>query len=161
MKFETEYIVTEQMQAESMKQYFLEVIMRSRPWKQLGLLILSAALVSWGLPKQMTWVLTFYGVFAACLVAIWIKSYALHQRVARDGLRLLDHPKIVVSLDDVQIEYVSATGTRRFQWDKIDKLHETRDFMVLMSGRLPLLTLPKLSFSEEVRGFMKGKIQQH
>ena len=74
-----------------------------------------------------------------------------------DGFEHGEQPRVEILLDEALIEYVSSTGTRRHQWEKIGEIQETEDFVILVNGKLPLLSLPKACFSSEALTFMKEK----
>ena len=59
------------------------------------------------------------------------------------------HPRIV---------YRSSTGTREHAWTKIERLVETKDFVILMAGTLPLLSLPKAAFADDALAFLRERI---
>ncbi len=108
-------------------------------------------------PPYKPWVVGFLAGLFFLLIVTWGKAYFQVIAQARAGLRLMENPKVEITLDDSLIEYASSTGTRRHPWEKIEKVEETKDFVILMNGTLPLLSLPKACFSSEVLTFMKEK----
>lgn len=157
MNFSTTYDVTSKLQDDSVKQYFWHVMLRPRI---VGVFLVFAMLIAAifvELPYK-PWIVGFFSAMFLFLIITWVKVYfqILHQ--ARAGLRLMEHPKVDISLDDSLIEYASSTGTRRHHWDKIERIEETKDFVILMNGKLTLLSLPKAHFTSEALAFMKERV---
>ncbi|MES2660681.1 MAG: YcxB family protein [Verrucomicrobiota bacterium] len=156
MKFTATYDVTARIQEDSVKQYYWHVLLRPRIG---GMLVVFAALlvmIALDSPYK-PWFVGFFTATFLFLIITWVKVYFQIIAQARAGLKLMENPKVEISLDESLIEYESSTGTRRHQWEKIERIEETKDFVVLMNGKLPLLILPKAFFSDEALTFLKER----
>lgn len=156
MKYTATYEVTAKLQDDSVKQFYWHVLLRPRIG---GIFAIFAVLVGviFLEPPCKPWIVGFVGAMFLFLITTWAKAYFHIISQARAGLRLMEHPKVEVILDDSHIEYISSTGSRRHHWNKIEKIVETTDFIVLMNGKLPLLSLPKCCFTSEVLNYIKEK----
>jgi hypothetical protein len=56
------------------------------------------------------WLSIGIGVAIFFLAIMWVKTYFLMQAQGRDGLKLLSHPTITITLSDDLLEYSSSTG---------------------------------------------------
>lgn len=151
------YIVTAELQEKSVKQYFWRAMIGPRLGGLLILLGLLMFAVTYDYPCK-PWVVGFLSSVSLLLIAAWTKMYLNILGQAKTGLRLMEHPNVEISLDGTMIEYSSSTGTRRHRWDKIDRVGETRDFLILISGKTPLLSLPKSCFSYEAERFLRERV---
>lgn len=151
------YTVTAELQEKSVKQYFWRTLIGSRLGGFLIVLALLMFAFTYDYPYK-PWVVGFLTSISLLLLAAWTKTYLNILGQAKTGLRLMEHPNVEISLDDTLIEYSSSTGTRRHRWDKIDSVGETRDFLILISGKTPLLSLPKSCFSDEAVCFLRERV---
>jgi hypothetical protein len=156
MKFTANYEVTASLQDASVRQFFFSVLLRPRIGAFLAIFAVTLGVIILD-PPFKTWVVGFCTALSLLLVVMWVKTYLQVVGQARAGLRLMEHPRVEITMDDSLIEYVSSTGTRRHQWSKIERVEETKDFVILMNGKVPLLSLPKASFSAEALTFLKGR----
>ncbi|MGF1679550.1 MAG: YcxB family protein [Candidatus Methylacidiphilales bacterium] len=156
MKYTATYEVTAKLQDDSMKQFYWHVLLRPRIGGIFAILAVLVGVIFFE-PPYKPWVVGFMGALFLLLIVMWAKAYFQILSQARDGLRLMEHPNVEVTLDDSQIEYVSSTGSRRHHWNKIEKIVETTDFIILMNGELPLLSLPKACFTNEALNYIKEK----
>lgn len=140
-----------------MKEFYWHVLLRPRI---IGILATLAALVGMIAldPPFKPWVVGFFTSMFLFLIITWVKAYFQVIAQARAGLKLMNHPKVEISIDESLIEYVSSTGTCRHQWSKIGHFIEAKNFVILMSGSLPLLSLPKACLSIECLSFLRGKL---
>lgn len=160
MKFHTSFEVTPKLQEDSVKQYYWHLLLNPR--RTVGMVVLLALLLGtiatpYDSP-QKTWAVGFLSAVCIFMVILWAKAYYQFLAQARAGLKLMENPKVEISMYDSLIECASSTGTRRHQWDKIERIEETKDFVILMNGKLPLLSLPKACFSSEALAFMKNRV---
>ena len=154
MEFLCRYEVTSAMQDTSVRQYFF-TIMLGRRW--LGLMAgLALALIAWQLGAP-PWAAAALCAAVLVLVILWIKTYHHVIQQARSGLRLMEHPLVEVSLTDEALEYRSSTGTRRHGWDKIERMRETKDFLIFQHGKIPLLSLPKSALPAEALEWLRQR----
>jgi glycerol uptake facilitator-like aquaporin len=156
-KHTARYIVTAELQEKSVKQYFWRAMIGPRLGGFLILLGLLMFALTYDYPYK-PWVVGFLSSVSLLLIAAWTKTYLNILVQAKTGLRLMEHPNVEIRLDDTMIEYSSSTGIRRHCWDKIDRVGETRDFLILISGKLPLLSLPKSCFSDEAVRFLRERV---
>lgn len=156
MKFSATYEITPKLQDDSAKQYFWSILLRPRMGAILAFLALLPGMIFLEFPYK-PWIVGFFSAAVLFLVIVWVRAYFQIIAMARAGLNLMEHPRVEILLDEALIEYVSSTGTRRHQWEKIGEIQETEDFVILVNGKLPLLSLPKACFSSEALTFMKEK----
>jgi hypothetical protein len=158
--FHFNYEVTPKLLDDFVKQYYWHELLRPR--RIFGmLLVLAFVLGTIATPYDSppkSWAVGFLSAVTILLVAAWVRAYFQFLAQERAGLKLMEHPNVKISMDDARIEYASSTGTRRHQWEKIDRILQTKDFVILMSGKLPLLSLPKLCFSIEALAFMEDRV---
>lgn len=159
MKFSATYTVTPRLQDDSVKQFFWHVLLRPQIGGLLSMVAVLLAFIGFDLPYR-PWVIGFGSGVLLFACATWCRTYLQIIAQARSGLRLMENPQVVVTLDDSCIEYASSTGTRRHAWDKIERLIATKDFVILMHGKLPLLSLPKACLSSEALAFMQQKMSR-
>jgi hypothetical protein len=159
MTFTTTYEVTRKLQDDSIKQFYWQIMLRPQIGAILAVFAVWIGVIALELPYE-PWVVGFFSAMCLFLVVTWVKAYFQMIAQARAGLKLMEYPKVDISIDDSRIEYVSSTGTRRHQWEKIERIEETKDFVILMNGKLPLLSLPKACFCTEALTFMKEKCRK-
>ncbi len=154
MKITVAYVVTPRLQDDSAKQFFWRVLLRPRIG---GFMAVFAALLGMIVfdPPLKPWVVGFFSAALLFLIVTWVKAYFQIIAQGRAGLKLMENRQVEISLDDLLIEHVSSTGTRRYQWEKIERIEETKDFVILMNGKLPLLNLPKACVPTEALAFVK------
>jgi hypothetical protein len=157
MKYTATYEVTAKLQDDSVRQFYWNVLLRPKIGGIFVTLALLLGLIALDFPYK-SWVVGFNGALFLFLVIMWAKTYFQILSQARAGLRLMEHPHVEILLDESQVEYVSSTGTRRHPWNKIERIVETSDFMILMYGKIPLLSLPKACFTTEALDFIQERI---
>ena len=160
MKFHCSYEVTLKLKEDSMKQYYWRALLSSR--RIFGMLLVSALLFGTiATPydsQQKTWATGFLAAVTVLLIADWVRAYFQLLAQARAGLKMMENPKVEISMDDALIEYMSSTATHRHNWEKIDRVEQTKDFLLLINGNLPVLILPKSCFSIEALAFMEDRV---
>ena len=119
MKFTATYDVTPKLQDDSVKQFYWRVLLRPRIGGILAVLAVLLGMIVLD-PPYKPWVVGFFSAMFFFLIITWVKAYFQIIAQARAGLRLMENPKVEILLDDSVIEYVSSTGTRRHQWEKIE-----------------------------------------
>lgn len=154
MNFTASYQITPALQDASVRFYFFRVMLLPRLWRLVLIAVLLVFIVVL-VPEYLRWTSAFAAASVLLLAAMWIKAYFGVKRQGRNSYELLEHPNVEVSLDEEGIHYTSATGTRNHLWNKIRRIVESEDFMVLMNGNLPLLNLPKPEFSAEALEFIR------
>jgi hypothetical protein len=109
-------------------------------------------------PPYRPWVVGFFASMLLFVIITWVKAYFQIIAQARAGLKLMENPKVEILIDETIVEYVSSTGTRYHQWNRVEYFIEGKNFVILMSGSLPLLSLPKAYLSPECLAFLRGKL---
>ncbi len=150
------YDVDEPMNRTSISQYLWTVHLKPKIPVFVILPVLLIALLCFDFTYR-NWLAAVLGTAIGFLIIAWVKTYVHMQAQGRDGLKLLSHPTITITLTDDTIEYASSTGTRRHDWSKIDRFCETKDFLVFQSGKVPLLILPKAPLTADARAFIQNK----
>jgi hypothetical protein len=155
MNFTTRYLVTRNIQEALARQVYAYEL-RSRVPK-LALALLGSICPLFLLTGDARiWYGRFLLVSAATLMTIWIKAYQMAKAQAVASLSLLEHPKVTITLNDSSIEYESSTGTRRYRWDKISRVQETKDFIVVTAHDVALLGLPKSCLTPEALAYIRS-----
>ncbi|MDR2982261.1 MAG: YcxB family protein [Puniceicoccales bacterium] len=157
MEFSAKYEVTDALQDNSVRQYFWHVLLRPR---LIGFLLLFVALViilSVDFPYK-AWLTGFIAMGFLNPILMWVKSYFYMMAQGRAKLCVLDHARVEVLINHDCIECITASGSCRYAWDKINRIKKTPDFLILMHGNLPLLSLPTTAFPPEVQSFIQGKV---
>jgi len=150
------YEVSPAMQDASIRQYFFSVLFGWRRVIPLTLLtLLAIALIASGAASVPA---AIVGSVVVVLLILWVKAYFQSLSQGRAGLRLMEHHRIEVRLNEEAVEYRSSTGTRVHRWEKIDRLIETKDFLILMHGKFPILSLPKEFLSPTAAGLIRSKL---
>ncbi len=113
MKFHTSYDVSPKLQEDSVRQYYWHALLRPR----IGLMVVSLALMLCGvaLLPQKGWVVGFVSAVIFFMIIASVGAYYRFLSQARAGLKLMENPKVEISMDDSLIEYASSSGTRRHQ----------------------------------------------
>jgi hypothetical protein len=159
MTFSGRYEVTPQLQDEMMRQYIVHLVLWPRLVRIAVSLAVLGAVAMLDLPYR-SWILGFISAVALLIVITWVRLFFQARAQGRAGLKLMEHPRVEVILDERQIVYSSSTGTRQHAWAKLDQLKETKDFVVLMAGKLPLLILPKSGFNAEALAFLHSSMRK-
>jgi hypothetical protein len=158
MTFTGRYEVTRELQDDMTRQYYFRVLLRPRVDIIVACLVVTGCLVYLGgLVRDLpffAWIYGFICALAFVAVLAWVRAFFALRAQGRAGFKLMEHPRVEVTFDEHQVIYASSTGTRQYSWTKIDRVTETRDFIVLMAGKIPLLILPKSCFSAEALAFL-------
>lgn len=161
MPFTAQYDVTQKLQDDMMSQFFFYVMLRPklkpRPLTIIALLVAVGAMPFLD-QKHRLWFIGALVTFYFVVTVAWVKTYFQMRAQGRAGLKVMEHPRVEITLDDEAVHYSSSTGTRRHAWLKIERIEETRDFIVLMTGKLPLMMLPKSPFNSEALTFMRRRV---
>lgn len=144
------------------REFFFGVLLRPRLLRIvacLGLLGVLAVLTSLsGLDvTYRLWTVGFLSAVMVMILLTWIITFFRARAQGRAGFRLIEHPRVEVTLDEQQVLYSSSTGTRQHSWEKIQRIVETKNFVALMAGDVPLLMLPKSCFGTEALSFLRER----
>lgn len=162
MTFTGRYEVTQKLQDDMSREFFFGVLLRPRLFRivaclaLLGVLAALTSLSGLDVPYRL-WIVGFLSAVALMIVLTWIITFFRARAQGRAGLRLIEHPRIEITLDEQQVLYSSSTGTRRHSWEKIQRIVETKNFIALMAGEIPLLMLPKSCFSAEALSLLRER----
>lgn len=142
MDFEIEYELSERMQQSALRQLFFAEYL-GRKWIVIVLLWLGALLSV--LPGAVIgFILT--GVLAALAFALswaWAKNYNALQRQGREYLQALGGAELRIQFQATKIVIVGARSQQEIERAQIDRLVETKDFLIPFIGSQPLVCLPR------------------
>ncbi len=133
MIFSARYDVTEQLQDAMASQFFFAVLRPRLPVITVCFAVL-AGLGALDLPYR-GWIAGYLSAVALLIVVRWTQAFFAGRAQGRAGLKLMEHPRVELTL----------------AWSKIERLMETKDFVVLMVGTPPLLSLPKAALPSLLR----------
>ena len=154
MEFETQYPVTDALQRTAAKQLFFSVMLKK---KWIGILAFwIAAGLSLFTVSELGWALA--GILLAVsfvLTVMWVKTYFMFQKQANDYLKTIDDPLTTLRINKEEFDISNCNGNKRITWNKIDRISETKDFLVPFIGKVPLICLPKDRLSREVSDFLR------
>jgi hypothetical protein len=154
MKFETTYDVDVATKDASIRQMLYAIRLKPKLW---GLVVLSiCTLLSFLAPDllgpSIRWEPLVLMVFVTML---WIKSYYSLISTGRKTMELSSSPSVCLRLSSEEIEFISSNGTRKHSWTKIDRVLETKDFLLVMSGKLCLFCIPKRHLPADIQEYIK------
>jgi hypothetical protein len=156
MNYTTHYEITPKMQHELIQFYFFRVVFVPRIWR-IAVTVAMLVFIAIFLPSDPPWNFAFVALIVLFVAASWVRTYAAVQRLTWSAYEMLDDYRMEVCLDEEGIRYAMKDGTRNFLWNKIRRIVESKDFIALMYGGLPLLYLPKSEFSDEALRFIREK----
>lgn len=149
MQFETRYKVTESLQSKAVAQLFFSVYLK-RKWIGVVLLCL-AALLSVLAGAAIGFALTgFLAALGFVLTWMWVRSYQKLQQQGRAYIEALNGSELSVTLADSGVLIASAAGSQRVAWQQLGGIAESKDFIILLIDRNPLICLPKNILNAEV-----------
>lgn len=149
MNHQTQYSVTPELQALAAKQLFLAVYLKKK-WIGIALFF-AISIFTLTYHAELGWVpFAIFGSVTFILITMWIKSYFKVQKNAQTYLRTISDPTTDLSIDDNEMQISNANGMRKITWDSVDKFVSTQDFLILITGDLPLICLPKAALTPEV-----------
>ncbi len=156
MHFETEYTLTPELQHATIKQMFFVVLLKKRWWGIAGLWLLAGAsflvvgVITWAMPALLC-------AIAFMQTALWLKAYFHAQKQARGMLAGLEDPRVILKFDDAAVVFSGSNGSKRFKWKEFDLGLESEDFIFLLVGKAPVLSLPKAHLDEPVRQWLRQR----
>ncbi len=158
MKYEVEYPVDEKMQDASMRQSILAIYLAPK-LPVFGLLCvfgLCVVLVGADMHPIIRWLLPF-----ACLIILltWLRAYQELRAMGRKRLSMSARPLTYLSFDESEISARSANETKRYEWTKLERMVETRDFLFLLSGKMSLFCIPKSVIAREAAHYIREKMK--
>jgi hypothetical protein len=157
MPFETTYVVDEQMQMRSVRQMF-GVTLGARLLILMALSVLACVLAML-LPR--TFVSGLYiglviGMVLATLI-VAVQVLRTYRRMGRDFLSLDDDHTIKIVMDEEAIDIRQVAASRRIPWNRVTKVLNTRDFVMLLHGTVLLAMLSKPHLGEEGQAFLRQR----
>lgn len=149
MQFETRYEVTESLQSKAVAQLFFSVYLK-RKWIGVVLLYV-AALLSVLAGAAIGFALTgFLAALGFVLTWMWVRSYQKMQQQGRAYIEALNGSELAVTLADSGVLIANAAGSQRVAWQELGGIAESKDFIILLIDRNPLICLPKSALNTEV-----------
>ena len=154
MEFETHYPATEELQQKAAKQLFFSVLLKKKWigilafWIASGLSLFAVAELGWALTGILLGV-------SFILTSMWVKTYFMFQKQAKDYLKTIEDPLTTLKINREEMDVSNSNGSKRITWDKVDRVAETKDFLVPLIGKTPLICLPKDKLSHEVSAFLR------
>jgi hypothetical protein len=88
------------------------------------------------------------------------RAYYISRRLAKDALRLIDDPKVMLTITDESITISSENSSRTIEWNKMTKLREIDGFLLFFTGRLLTISIPGEPLSNEQIEFIRSKVNQ-
>jgi hypothetical protein len=158
MNFSTEYKVDAAMQDASLRQslYVIHIKAKLPAFALLFIFGIVVVIVGPDLNPFIRWLIP--GVFVL-LILMWLRAYRELIKIGRARLAMSSDPKSILSFDSSAIELKNANETKRYEWSKLERFVETKDFLLLMVGRLSLFCIPKEFLSTEAESYIKEKMK--
>ncbi len=159
MNYKVNYIITEKLQIDSIKQYFYKCLLGPKIYIIISFAITSIlffllpATRADYLPKIL--LIVFF-----ILVIMWVKTYFILIKQAKVQFKIFESKEIQLEINDDEIIYKNSSVIKNLKWDKIDQFIECKDFIILQKEKLPLINLPKAYLKEDVINFIKDKAQK-
>ena len=155
MDFRTEYRVTEAVQTAAARQMFYAIYLRKKWIGIVAMAVIGVVLwfQGWSPAREIG---LADMIVAGVLAALWVKTYYQVIGNSRTALRTLSDDQVTLTMGDEGMEMEMADSRRKLLWDKVDRVVETKDFMILMAGRLPVASLPKAELGGEVVEWLRG-----
>jgi hypothetical protein len=101
--------------------------------------------------EEFGWVpFAVFGSLTFIIITMWIKTYKALQDNAKSYLRTISDPRTTLVIDDQEMEISNSNGMRRITWDTVDRFVSTKDFVIPIAGKVPLICLPKAELNAEV-----------
>jgi hypothetical protein len=149
MHHQTQYSVTPDLQAQAAKQMFIAVFVKKKWIGVLMFYIISIFTLIFH--TEFGWVpFAIFGSITFILTSMWIKTYLKVQENAKTYLRTISDPTTQLIINDQEMQISNSNGMRRLTWDTVDRFVSTRDFVIPMTGNVPLICLPKSELTTEV-----------
>jgi hypothetical protein len=155
MEFRTEYRVTEAVQTAAARQMFHAVYLKKKWVWMVAMAVIGVVLwfQGWSPAREIG---LADMIVAGVLAVLWVKTYVRVVANARTALRTLSDDLVTLRMGDEGMEMEMADSRRRLLWEKVDRVVETGDFMILVTGRLPVASLPKAALGVEVVEWLRG-----
>ncbi|MGE9290332.1 MAG: YcxB family protein [Puniceicoccales bacterium] len=156
---ELRYEMTPELQKRAVNEIFFNVIL-GRKWMGVAGFAI-ASVICLGFVEEIPWVfpavvlgLTIYLLF------VWIRGYVL---LRKDSLRALggkDRLEHLLVLDEESLTVRVGEGARHTPWAEISDLVETAHFDILISGKIPVVCIPKEGLDHEARESILERIDR-
>ena len=89
-----------------------------------------------------------------------LRIYLIRRRLAKDAARLIDNPKITLTITDESITISSHNSSRTIEWNRMTELREVDGFLLFFTGKLLTITIPREPLSNEQFEFIRAKMNQ-
>jgi len=160
MNEEITYEVSPELQKQSMQAYFKHVALKKKWIGVLGFLVAGALITAFRPTGPDFYIGIGFAAIGFVLLLTWVKAYHVHMKVSADAFDLHTNKTIVITLCDQDITVDRGTMKQQTRWSKITRVIDTGDFLVLLSGTLPVVNLPKQFLGNDqiayIRSHAKG-----
>lgn len=151
------YEVSPKLQKESMQAYFRHVALKKK-WVGVLAFLVAGCLICLLRPSPPDlYIGVGLGAVGFVLLLTWIKAYHTHMKVASDAFDLHQNKMVTVTLGEQNITVDRITAKQQTEWSKITRVVDAGDFLVLLSGKLPVGNLPKEFLSEDQIAFIRSR----
>lgn len=157
MRFEIEYPVDAAMQDASMRQGLLSIHVAPK-LPAFGFICVLAVYVAFtgaGLHPIVRWLLP---VACVVIVLMWLRAYLDLRAMGRKRLSLSSNPLAHLGFDEKAITTRTANETKTYEWERLERVVESRDFLFLMSGKASVFCIPKSVISREAGRYIRERM---
>lgn len=148
MIHEYQYLITPEMQRASVRDYFFKLVLRKRWINLIFLVALGAACLKFddGWIRNYGYAVLGISIF---LIISWVKTYYAYIRMADSHYEMLNNGNITLGLNDEGVHYRSANGDKFFSWEKFNDVKESKSYIWLLRGKIPIVVIPKSEIDNE------------
>lgn len=160
MNYQTKYPINEELIVTSTRQTFFKVYLKKK-WILISLFFVLSVCAFIpddpdGTGKIVGGVLSGVTFF---LIVTWIKTYRATMANAMTHFRTTGEGTLHLNITDDLINISSESGSRKVKLDRITSLVETKDYVVLLTDKLPLFCLPKRLVDSDVVSWFLDRYQ--
>lgn len=152
------YIPTEDGLRRTVRDYFCRVLLREKRTLGVVLLIILTSFVVMGWLAGEPGAIIFGSVVFILLGAAWIKSYMATLEAGRAELRLLDGGAVELMISETGLQFQSPKTNARYSWSDFTSFIETKQSLILLNKRVPVLFFSKENLGEEPLEVVKTRV---
>jgi hypothetical protein len=159
MHYQTSYQVDEELVALSAKQTFQKVYLKKRWIVILGFFIFGGLIFVFpGSSGDDHMTMVYVMITIGTILAItWVKAYFATISNTRSAFNATGGGLMQITIDDNLISLSSPAGSRKIQLDRVTRVLETKDFLILMADKTPVFTPLKKALNSEVETWLLNK----